>query len=55
MADGSFLMRDRRVLTVDEPAVLDAAQAVTERVWQRMVTRNPEMPPPPDSPAWLRR
>lgn len=55
MADGSFLMRDRRVLTVDEPAVLDAAQAVTERVWQRMLTRNPDMPPPPDSPAWLRR
>jgi 5-methylthioadenosine/S-adenosylhomocysteine deaminase len=26
MADGSFLMRERRVLTVDELAVLDAAQ-----------------------------
>jgi 5-methylthioadenosine/S-adenosylhomocysteine deaminase len=55
MADGRFLMRDRRVLTVDEPALLDAAQVVTERVWQRMLARNPDMPPPPDSPAWLRR
>jgi 5-methylthioadenosine/S-adenosylhomocysteine deaminase len=55
MADGSFLMRDRRVLTVDEPVVIDAAQAVTERVWQRMLARNPDIPPPPDSPAWLHR
>jgi 5-methylthioadenosine/S-adenosylhomocysteine deaminase len=55
IADGIFLMRDRCVLTVDEPVVLDAAQAVTERVWQRMLARNPDMPPPPDSPAWLHR
>jgi 5-methylthioadenosine/S-adenosylhomocysteine deaminase len=55
MADGSFLMRDRRVLTVSEPAVLDAAQTVTERVWQRMLTRNPDIPPPLESPDWLHR
>lgn len=55
MTDGVFLMRDRRVLTVDESALLQAAQAVTERVWQRMLAGNPDLPPPPDAPDWLRR
>lgn len=33
MIDGRFVMRDRRVLTVDEPAILAEAEKVGRRVW----------------------
>ncbi|HEV2556093.1 MAG TPA: amidohydrolase family protein [Bosea sp. (in: a-proteobacteria)] len=46
MVDGSFVMRDRKVLTVDEPALLAEAQAVTETVWRRMVAANADIAPP---------
>ncbi len=46
MVDGAFVMRDRRVLTVDEPALLAEAQAVTEAVWRRMVEANADIAPP---------
>ncbi|MEJ1978794.1 MAG: amidohydrolase family protein [Acetobacteraceae bacterium] len=46
MADDAWLMHDRRVLTIDEDAAVDEAQAVTERVWMRMVRDNPDIPPP---------
>jgi 5-methylthioadenosine/S-adenosylhomocysteine deaminase len=52
MVDGDLLMRARRVLTVDGPEALGAAQAVIERRWQDMLVWNPNMPPAPDSPAW---
>ncbi len=35
MVDGRFLMRDREVLTLDERAVTQAAQDVTEAMWSR--------------------
>jgi 5-methylthioadenosine/S-adenosylhomocysteine deaminase len=35
MADGRWLMRDRRLLTIDEPAVLAAASEAAERIRQR--------------------
>jgi len=54
MVDGAFVMRDRKVLTIDEQALLDEAQAVTERVWQRMVDANPDISPPPGEIPWLR-
>ncbi len=53
MTDGAFLMRDRKVLALDEPALLKEAQKVTERVWQRMMAKNPDIPPPPDGLHWL--
>ncbi|MBX6373662.1 MAG: amidohydrolase family protein [Acetobacteraceae bacterium] len=53
MVDGRFVMRDRRVLTLDEPALLRAAQEVTRRVWERMLTKNPDIPPPLGGLAWL--
>lgn len=46
MVDGAFVMRDRKVLTVDEPALLAEAQAVTEAVWRRMVEANADIAPP---------
>lgn len=53
MTDGNWLMRDRRVLTIDEPALLAEAQAVTTRVWERMIAANPDIPPPPGGLHWL--
>jgi hypothetical protein len=41
------------VLTLDEPALLRAAQDVTQRVWERMLAKNPDIPPPPGGLAWL--
>jgi 5-methylthioadenosine/S-adenosylhomocysteine deaminase len=35
MVDGRWLMRDAAVLTMDEPAVLAAAQSVANATWQR--------------------
>ena len=35
MVDGRFLMRDRDVLTLDERAVTQAAQDVTDAMWVR--------------------
>ena len=53
IVDGAFVMRDGRVLTVDEDALLDEAQAVTRRVWERMIAANPDIAPPPGALAWL--
>jgi 5-methylthioadenosine/S-adenosylhomocysteine deaminase len=48
MVDGAFVMRDRRVLMIDEDALLKEAQSVTERVWKRLLERNPDLPAPAD-------
>ena len=52
MVDGEFVMRDRKVLTVDEPALLEEAQAVTQRVWERMTAANPDIAPPDGALQW---
>lgn len=46
MVDGRFLLRDGRLLVADELALLEEAQAVTQRVWARMLAANPDLPPP---------
>ena len=46
LVDGAFVMRDRKVLTVDEQALLEEAQSVTQRVWERMIAANPDIAPP---------
>ena len=33
MVGGEFIMRDNKVLTLDEPAVLREADAVSKRIW----------------------
>jgi 5-methylthioadenosine/S-adenosylhomocysteine deaminase len=53
IVDGEFVMRDRKILTVDEDALLVEAQAVTEAVWRRMIAANPDLTPPPGEIAWL--
>ena len=52
MVDGAFVMRDRKVLTIDEDALLDEADAVTQRVWERMIADNPDIAPPPGELRW---
>jgi 5-methylthioadenosine/S-adenosylhomocysteine deaminase len=53
IVDGAFVMRDRKVLTLDEQALLDEAQAVTQRVWERMIAANPDIAPPQGELRWL--
>lgn len=55
MVDGAFVMRDGRILTVDEPALLRAAQDVTQRVWERMAAANPDIARPDGELHWLDR
>ncbi len=53
MIDGKFVMRDRHVLTIDEPTLLREAEAVTRRVWARMIAANPDIARPPGELQWL--
>ena len=46
MVDGKWLMRDRKVLTIDEASVVEAAQEVGTRAWQRLLNRYPNVPFP---------
>jgi len=52
MVDGAFVMRDRKIMTVDEPALLEEAQSVTQRVWERMIAANPDIAPPDGALHW---
>ena len=36
MVDGEFIMRDNKVLTMDEQAVLREADAVGKRIWNKV-------------------
>jgi cytosine/adenosine deaminase-related metal-dependent hydrolase len=52
MVDGRWLMRDRRVLTIDEADVAARAEEIGRRVWRQLVDRYPNVPfpirlPPP--------
>ena len=53
MVDGEFLMRDRKVLTIDEDALMEEADRVTRRVWERMVADNPDIARPDGELQWL--
>jgi 5-methylthioadenosine/S-adenosylhomocysteine deaminase len=52
MVDGEFIMRDRKITTVDEMSLLAEAQAVTQRVWERMVAANPDIAAPDGAIHW---
>jgi cytosine/adenosine deaminase-related metal-dependent hydrolase len=41
MIDGQFVMRDRKVLTVDEPSIVAEADRVGKRVWERVLAAGP--------------
>jgi 5-methylthioadenosine/S-adenosylhomocysteine deaminase len=44
MVDGQWLMRDGKVLTMDEPAVIAAAQEVANKAWSRQFKENFKAP-----------
>ena len=41
MIDGQFVMRDRKILTVDEPAIIAQADQVGKRVWAEVQKAGP--------------
>lgn len=45
MVDGRFVMRDHRILTLDEAALMEEAERIGERVWGRIL-RDGELPLP---------
>jgi 5-methylthioadenosine/S-adenosylhomocysteine deaminase len=47
MADGRWLMRDGRVLTLDETAIVDEADRIARAAWRRLFAEHPELPRPP--------
>ena len=47
MVDGRWIMRDRRVLTVDEPAIIAEAERVARAAWARLFAERPDLAPPP--------
>jgi cytosine/adenosine deaminase-related metal-dependent hydrolase len=52
MVDGRWVMRDRKVLTIDEADVVARAEAIGQRAWRQLVERHPGVPfpitlPPP--------
>ncbi len=46
MADGEWVMRDGRILTIDEDDVVRRAEAVGHAVWGRLLERYPNVPFP---------
>jgi 5-methylthioadenosine/S-adenosylhomocysteine deaminase len=47
MVDGRWLMRDGRVLTLDEPAIVAEADRIARAAWRRLFERRPELARPP--------
>ena len=47
MVDGEFVMRDGRVLTMDERETVRAAQAATVSAWRRLHEVSPDIQLPP--------
>lgn len=43
MVDGRWLMRDRRVMTIDEADVVTRAEEIGRRVWRQLVGRYPNV------------
>jgi len=42
MIDGEWVMRNGRVLTVDEPALIDEVDRIGRRAWSRMLEEHPD-------------
>jgi 5-methylthioadenosine/S-adenosylhomocysteine deaminase len=47
MVDGNWIMRDGRVLTMDEAAIVREADRIAGRAWAKLFTDRPELPVPP--------
>lgn len=52
IVDGAFLMRESKVLCLDEAAVLRDAEAAARSAWRRLLEKNPDVKPPAGC-AWL--
>lgn len=46
MVDGRFVMRDRRVLTLDEAAVVAEADRLARAAWRRLFAQRRDLVPP---------
>ena len=46
MVDGAWLMRDGRVLTMDEDTIVAQADRIARRAWARLFAENPSLPIP---------
>jgi cytosine/adenosine deaminase-related metal-dependent hydrolase len=46
MVDGRWLMRDGRVLTIDEADIIERAEEIGQRLWRHLVERYPDVPFP---------
>jgi 5-methylthioadenosine/S-adenosylhomocysteine deaminase len=53
MVDGQWLMRDGKVLTMDEPAIVAKAQEVANKAWSRQFRKRFDTVPSGFSPAAL--
>ena len=51
MVDGDWVMRDGKVLTIDEDDVVRRAEAVGHAVWRRLLERYPNVPFPRCDPS----
>jgi 5-methylthioadenosine/S-adenosylhomocysteine deaminase len=47
MVDGRWIMRDRCVLTMDEPALVAEADRIARSAWRRLFEQRPDLTPPP--------
>jgi cytosine/adenosine deaminase-related metal-dependent hydrolase len=47
MVDGRWIMRDGRVLTLDEPAIVAEADRIARTAWHRLFAQRPDLPRPP--------
>jgi cytosine/adenosine deaminase-related metal-dependent hydrolase len=47
MVDGNWIMRDGRVLTMDEAAIVREADRIAGRAWAKLFADRPELPVPP--------
>jgi 5-methylthioadenosine/S-adenosylhomocysteine deaminase len=44
MVDGEWIMRDGRVLTLDETAIVQEADRIARTAWQQLFEERPELP-----------
>ena len=54
MVDGSWVMRDGKVLTIDEADIIQRAEQVGHSVWRRLLKRFPNVPFPISLPPVIR-
>ncbi len=47
MVDGRWVMRDRRVLTLDEAAIVAEGDRIARAAWHRLFAERPDLAPPP--------